>query len=62
MANLGSASAIEVTYQHQLQIAVQRELAIDSRGEAVVLDIGGRGTLIALLREDTDSRSAPNSR
>ncbi|KRR22285.1 hypothetical protein [Bradyrhizobium retamae] len=53
------SGVIEVTYSKQPQIAAQHELAIGCRGEAVVLDLGSRGTLFALLREDTDSRSGP---
>jgi hypothetical protein len=33
------------------------EFSIDVRGEAVALDLGSRGVLFALLKEDTDSRS-----
>jgi hypothetical protein len=55
---LGSG-VIEVTYSKQPQIAAQHELSIGYRGEAVVLDLGKRGTLFALLKADTDSRSGP---
>jgi hypothetical protein len=53
------SGVIEVTYSKQSEFAGQHELVIDYRGEAVVLDLGSRGTLFALLKADTDSRSGP---
>ncbi|NOJ47816.1 hypothetical protein [Bradyrhizobium archetypum] len=53
------SGVIEVTYTKQPQIAAQPELSVSFRGEAVVLDLGKRGTLFALLKPDTDSRSGP---
>ena len=50
---------IEVTYSKQPQIATQRELSIRYRGEAIVLDLGSRGILFALLKAGADSRSGP---
>ncbi|WP_426413338.1 hypothetical protein [Bradyrhizobium ganzhouense] len=53
-----SASSVrEVTYSKQPEIAAQHELSVGYRGEAVVLDLGARGTLFALLKADTDVRS-----
>jgi hypothetical protein len=53
------SGVIEVTYSKQSQSAAQPELIISYRGEAVVLDLGARGTLFALLKGDTDDRSGP---
>lgn len=50
---------IEVTYSKQPEIAAQRELSIGYRGEAIVLDLGDRGKLFALLKAGADSRSGP---
>jgi hypothetical protein len=52
---------IEVTYSKQSRLATQRDLIVDYRGEAVVLDLGSRGTLFALLKADSDSRSGPET-
>jgi hypothetical protein len=54
-----ASGVIEVTYSKQPEIAGQHELSIGYRGEAVALDFGARGTLFALLKADTDSRSGP---
>jgi hypothetical protein len=53
------SGVIEVTYSKQSELAGQHELVVDFRGEAVMLDLGSRGTLFALLKGDTDSRSGP---
>lgn len=53
------SGVIEVTYSKQSEFAGQHELVVDFRGEAVVLDLGSRGVLFALLKADTDSRSGP---
>ena len=53
------SGVIEVTYSKQSEFAGQHELVVDLRGEAVVLDLGSRGVLFALLKADTDSRSGP---
>jgi hypothetical protein len=53
------SSVREVTYGKQSKFAAQHELSIGYRGEAVVLDLGSRGKLFALLVADTDSRSGP---
>jgi hypothetical protein len=53
------SGVIEVTYSKQSGLAGQQELFVDFRGEAVILDLGSRGTLFALLKGDTDSRSGP---
>jgi hypothetical protein len=53
------SGVIEVSYGKQSEFAAQHELVVDFRGEAVALDLGSRGTLFALLKEDTDSRSGP---
>jgi len=53
------SGVIEVSYSKQPQIASQHELSIGYRGEAVILDLGGRGMLFALLKAGADSRSSP---
>lgn len=53
------SGVIEVTYSKNNDPISQAEFSIDVRGEAVVLDLGSRGTLFALLKGDTDSRSGP---
>ena len=50
---------IEVTYSKQLNI--RSELSTGYRGEAVMLDLGDRGTLFALLTEGSDSQSSAQS-
>ncbi len=55
------SGVIEVTYAKQSRFAGQRPGMETSRGEAVVLDLGPRGTLFALLKADTDSRSTPET-
>jgi hypothetical protein len=55
------SSVVEVTYSKQSRFAGQSDLAVDYRGEAVVLDLGSRGTLFALLKAGSDSRSIPES-
>jgi hypothetical protein len=55
------SGVIEVTYAKQSRFAGQAPGIETSRGEAVVLDLGPRGTLFALLKADTDSRSAPET-
>jgi hypothetical protein len=54
------SGVIEVSYSKQPELAQQHELSIEYRGEAVVLDLGSRGVLFALLKEGTDGRSAPD--
>jgi hypothetical protein len=51
----------EVTYAKQSRFAGQSPGIVDYRGEAVALDLGARGTLFALLKADTDPRSAPET-
>jgi hypothetical protein len=55
------SGVIEVTYSKQSRFAGQSDLIICYRGEAVVLDLGSRGTLFALLKAGTDSRSIPET-
>ncbi|MEH2508331.1 hypothetical protein V1290_007142 [Bradyrhizobium sp. AZCC 1578] len=55
------SSVVEVTYSKQSRFAGQSDLAGSYRGEAVVLDLGSRGTLFALLNAGSDSRSMPES-
>src|ERR1700732_2293982 len=55
------SGVIEVTYSKIVQLWGRTDLGINVRGEAVVLDLGSRGTLFALLKADTDSRSIPES-
>lgn len=57
-----SASSVrEVTYAKQSEFAGQRPLIVSYRGEAIALDLGECGTLFALLKGGTDSRSGPES-
>lgn len=53
------SGVIEVTYSKNNDPISQAQFSIDVRGEAVILDLGPRGTLFALLKADTDSRSGP---
>jgi len=53
------SGVIEVTYAKQINI--RSDLSIGYRGEAVVLDLGDRGTLFALLKAGSDNRSIPES-
>ena len=60
-AKTGSG-VIEVTYGKRLSIgAVGRDVHVSFRGQAVALDLGARGTLFALLKAGSDSRSGPES-
>src|SRR5690242_4839094 len=52
------SGVIEVTYAKKPEIAGQ-DLSVSHRGEAVVLDLGNRGTIFALLVAGTDNRSSP---
>jgi hypothetical protein len=54
------SSVIEVNYSKNNDPISNAEFSIDIRGEAVVLDLGQRGTLFALLKGDIDSRSGPD--
>jgi hypothetical protein len=51
------SSVREVTYSKNNDPISSAEFSINVRGEAVVVDLGPRGTLFALLKGDTDSRS-----
>jgi hypothetical protein len=53
------SGVIEVTYSKQSRFAAQPELVIGYRGEAVVLDLGSRGPLFALLKAGADDRTGP---
>ncbi|QWG12363.1 hypothetical protein KMZ29_22055 [Bradyrhizobium sediminis] len=53
------SGVIEVTYSKNNDPISQSEFSIDVRGEAVVIDLGPRGILFALLKGDTDRRSGP---
>lgn len=53
------SGVIEVTYSKNNDPISSAEFSIGIRGEAVVVDLGPRGTLFALLKGDTDSRSGP---
>jgi hypothetical protein len=60
-AKLGSG-VIEVTYQKHMSIgAMGRDVSPSFRGEAVILDLGTRGMLFALLMAGSASRSGPES-
>lgn len=53
------SSVIEVTYSKQPEIGSGRNLVLGYRGQAVVVELGERGTLFALLKEGDDTRSLP---
>jgi hypothetical protein len=55
------SSVIEVTWRKQPRIGESPSLIYGSRGEAVVVDLGARGALFALLRAGDDIRSAPET-
>jgi len=56
------SGVIEASYQKHMSLgAVGRDVAAGFRGEAVALDLGSRGTLFALLKAGSDSRSGPES-
>jgi len=54
------SGVIEVTYSKIPQLWATTNRSTDVRGEAIVLDLGSRGTLF-VLKADTDSRSNPES-
>lgn len=58
-ARKSGSSVVEVTYSKNNDPISRAEFTIDFRGEAAILDLGARGTLFALLKGDTDSRSGP---
>jgi hypothetical protein len=53
------SGVIEVTYSKNNDPISSAEFSVDVRGEAVIVDLGSRGRLFALLKEGTDSRSGP---
>ncbi len=53
------SGVIEVTYGKQSRLAGQHPLVIGVTGEAVALDLDSRGSIFALLKAGSDSRSAP---
>lgn len=55
------SGVIEVIYSKQPEFASGRDRVSSHRGEAVVLDLGERGTLFALLTAGSDNRSIPES-
>jgi hypothetical protein len=56
------SGVIEVTYQRHMNIgAMGRDVGASFQGEAVVLDLGNRGALFALLMAGSDYRSGPES-
>jgi hypothetical protein len=55
------SGVIEVTYSKQSRFAGQHPLIIKVRGEAIVLDLGSRGAIFALLKPGNDSRSGPET-
>jgi hypothetical protein len=55
------SSVIEVTWRKQPRIGESPSLIYGSRGEAVVVDLGTRGAMFALLRAGDDIRSAPQT-
>jgi len=54
------SGVIEITYAKAARILSPGEYGARFRGEAVILDLGARGVLFALLKEGQDSRSAPD--
>jgi hypothetical protein len=57
---ISGSGVIEVTYSKNNDPISQAAFSIGVRGDAVVLDLGSRGTLFALLKADADSRSGPD--
>lgn len=55
------SSVIEVTYSKQPKIGSGRDMVSGYRGQAVVVELGERGTLFALLKAGDDSRSIPQT-
>jgi hypothetical protein len=56
------SSVVEVAYRANPRIlGASAQFVTEVRGEAVVLDLGQRGTLFALLKEGEDSRSNPDN-
>ena len=55
------SSVVEVTWRKQPKIGDWSSLIYGSRGEAVVVDLGTRGTMFALLKAGDDIRSAPET-
>jgi hypothetical protein len=54
------SGVIQVTYGKNLQLlGVAKEIYVNVKGEAVTVDIPGRGTLFALLKEGQSPRSSP---
>ncbi|WP_426523974.1 hypothetical protein [Bradyrhizobium sp. McL0615] len=53
------SGVIEVSYSKESRLAGQHPIVIHARGEAVALDLDSRGTVFALLKAGSDSRSAP---
>jgi hypothetical protein len=53
------SGVIQVNYSKNNDPISRAEFSTSVRGEAVVLDLGPRGTLFALLKGGTDSRSVP---
>jgi hypothetical protein len=48
------SGVIEVTYSKNNDPISSAEFSVDVRGEAVIVDLGSRGRLFALLKEGTD--------
>lgn len=53
------SGVIEVTYSKNNDPISSAQFSIGIHGEAVAVDLGPRGSLFALLKGDTDSRSGP---
>ena len=57
---VAGSGVIEATYAKAAKILSTADYGASVRGEAVVLDLGNKGSLFALLKEGQDSRSAPD--
>jgi hypothetical protein len=53
------SGVIEVTYSKNNDPISTAQFSVDVRGEAVIVDLGPRGKLFALLKQGADSRSGP---
>jgi hypothetical protein len=51
------SGVIEVIYRKNIDPISQADFSIDVHGDAIVLDLGSRGTLFVLLKADGDPRS-----
>lgn len=59
--SVAGSGVVEVRYETGIKFATATEYNVRVRGEAVVLDLGAKGLVFALLRAGRDSRSEPAS-